>query len=381
MRLLEQYSPGKLVLGPECAGGLASEVRGRGVKKVLLITAPVLNDLVVPIVEAIEVEGVTVTVEDSIVNEPNLGTLAAMLEIAAEHSVDGVIGIGGGSVLDVAKAVAGLHGCSQKITDVIGDGLLATRSTYLACLPTTSGTGSEVSPNAIFTDESDNLKKAIISPFIVPDAVFVDPTLTVSVPPHITASSGIDALSHCMEAFTNKFAHPLIDVYAQKGMQLISKSLRRAVKDGNDIHARTDLALGSMLGGMCLGPVNTAAVHALAYPLQGKFKKSHGLSIAVMLPYVMDFNLVANRGKYALVAEALGVETTDDISELANKSVVAVRQLTLDCGVPQTLSEIGIPAHAIDELTEQAMTVSRLLDNNPREMNAADARAIFEQAF
>jgi|TARA_B100001964_G_C14241670_1_gene605352 alcohol dehydrogenase class IV len=381
MRVIKQYSPGKLVFGPGCASNLVTDVSGRELKRIFLITAPVLRNVIDPIMDTLKTAGISIEIDDSIVDEPTFDTLGDCLEKAASYEANGVIGIGGGSVLDVAKAVAGLHGGSQKIREVIGNGLLTGRSTYLACLPTTSGTGSEISPNAIFADESDNLKKAIISSFIVPDTVFVDPVLTASVPPHITAACGIDALSHCMEAFTNKFAHPLIDGYAYKGMSLIGKSLRRAVKDGNDIQARTDVALGSMLGGMCLGPVNTTAVHALAYPLQGEFKKSHGLSISVMLSHVMDFNIEANVEKYALVAEALGVELSKNTRAMANQSVVAACQLSIDCGVPQTLSEIGIPSDAIDELARQAMTVTRLLDNNPREINESDARKIFERAY
>src|SRR5439155_10799310 len=145
-------------------------------------------------------------------------------------------------------------------------GKLNARKTYLACLPTTAGTGSEVSPNAILMDESDQLKKGVISPHLMPDAAYIDPMLTLGAPPAVTAATGIDALTHCIEAYANKFAHPMIDLYALEGIRLIGDNLARAVADGSNIEARTHLALASMYGGMCLGPVNTGAVHALAYP-------------------------------------------------------------------------------------------------------------------
>src|SRR5262249_48336492 len=160
---------------------------------------------------------------------------------------------------------------------------------FLVCLPTTAGTGSEVSPNAILLDEADQLKKGVVSPYLVPDAAYVDPQLTRSVPPSVTAATGLDALTHCIEAYANKFAHPAVDLYALQGVGIIAQNLLRAVRNGGDMEARTELSLGSFYGGLCLGPVNTAAVHALAYPLGGQFHVAHGVSNAVLLPHVIRF--------------------------------------------------------------------------------------------
>ncbi len=233
--------------------------------------------------------------------------------------------------MDVAKLVATFLGSSQNIRETFGIGKLVGRSTYLACLPTTAGTGSEVSPNSILLDESEQLKKGIISPYLMPDAAYVDPMLTLSVPPAVTAATGIDALTHCIEAYANKFAHPMIDLYALQGIRLISRSIAHAVEKGDDLAARTDLALGSMYGGMCLGPVNTGAVHALAYPLGGEFHIAHGVSNAVLLTHVLEFNLPAAPERYAAIAIALGCEPGKDHQETAHRGLDRLRGLCKEC--------------------------------------------------
>ncbi len=225
----------------------------------------------------------------------------------------------------------------------IGINLLPGRELFLVCLPTTAGTGSEVSPNAILLDETDQLKKGVVSPHLVPDAAFIDPLLTLTVPAAVTASTGLDALTHCIEAYANKFAHPITDLYALQGIRLISANLLRAVRNGADAEARAGLALGSLYGGLCLGPVNTAAVHALAYPLGSRFKIAHGVSNAVLLPNVLRFNFSAAPERYAEVAVALGVERSRSALSTAEHGVERLAELSRACGVPQRLSDFNIP--------------------------------------
>jgi len=251
----------------------------------------------------------------------------------------------------------------------------------MACLPTTAGTGSEVSPNAILLDESDRLKKGIVSPFLMADAAYVDPMLTLTVPRRVTADTGMDALTHCIEAYTNKFAHPMVDIYALKGISMLSKYLLRAVEDGNDTEAREACAMGSLYGGLCLGPVNTAAVHALSYPLGGEYHIPHGLSNAILLPSVMKFNRPANLHKYAEVAVALGVEPGSDDDETAQRGVDYIYQLSEKVGIPAKLSDIGIPQEAVPHLAKAAMEVQRLLKNNPREVTEKDAVDIYNSLY
>jgi alcohol dehydrogenase class IV len=248
-------------------------------------------------------------------------------------------------------------------------------------MPTTSGTGSEVSPNAILLDEENHAKTGIISPFLVPDATYIDPLLTVGLPPSVTAYTALDALTHCIEAFTNKFAHPMVDVFALKGIQLICNNLKEAFDNGTNIEARSNLALGSLYGGMCLGPVNTAAVHALAYPLGSEFKVGHGLSNALLLPYVMEFNLPDATEKYAAIGEAIGVPAGKNPRATAYNCINKIRDLMRDCAVPARLSLISIPGNAIDKLALSAMEVQRLLKNNIRGVTYEDARQIYLKAY
>jgi alcohol dehydrogenase class IV len=303
------------------------------------------------------------------------------LAAARSAKPDAVIGLGGGSAMDVAKLIAALYDGRQDVRDVFGIDVLSSRTLQLACLPTTAGTGSEVSPNAILLDEAEGLKKGIVSPHLVPDAAYVDPLLTVTVPPAVTAATGIDALTHCIEAYANRFAHPMIDLYALQGIRLIAGSLLRAVQNGEDLESRTDVALGSYYGGLCLAPVNTAAVHALAYPLGSEFHVAHGVSNAVLLPHVLRFNLPAAPERYAEMAVALGVEASSSAEETAQQGLDRISELCQQCGIPSGLSELGVPEEAIPGMAVAAMKVTRLLKNNLRQVTAADAEDIYRAAF
>jgi alcohol dehydrogenase class IV len=302
------------------------------------------------------------------------------LSAARAAQADAVLGIGGGSAMDVAKVVAALYDGEQEIGDTFGIENLASRALFLACLPTTSGTGSEVSPNSILLDEAENLKKGIVSPHLVPDAAYVDPLLTVSVPPEVTAATGLDALIHCIESYANRFAHPIVDLYALQGIRLINHNLVRTVEDGQDLEARTNMALGSLYGGLCLAPVNTAAVHALAYPLGSEFHVAHGISNAVLLPHVFRFNMSAAPERHAQIALALGVKDEGSPLETAQRGLARIEALFEQCGVPSSLAELGVPREAIPGMAQAAMKVTRLLNNNLRELTEADARAIYQAA-
>ena len=378
MQNLTIHFPGKLVLGNRCLEQLAGEI---DLPKVLIITIPPLLPALKGFLAQLEQRQIKVSIDTGIVQEPSFADLGSLLERVAPFDPDVVVGIGGGSVLDIAKLVAAQLGNEQQLRDYVGNGLLKGRRKKLICLPATAGTGSEVSPNAILVDETDNAKKGIISPYLVPDVVYVDPLLTMSLPSSITAATGLDAFTHCLEAYTNKFAHPFIDLYAYEGMRLIAGSLVQAVKNGEDEAARSDVALGSLLGGFCLGPVNTAAVHALSYPLGSRFHLAHGLSNALLLPYVMEFNLPAAPARYAAVAQAIGCPREKDDTATALAGLQRVRELIRDCGIPSRLREVDIPASAIGEMAAAAMEITRLLKNNPRVVTIEDAVAIYEAAY
>jgi alcohol dehydrogenase class IV len=375
------HFPGKLIFGKGTLDQLPDEVTALSCTRALVVTiTPLLNQLK-GFISKLEAGGVRVQTNTGIINEPSFAEVQHLLQEVKAFNPDVVIGIGGGSVLDVAKVIAALLDNEQGLKDIVGIGFLKSRPKKLICMPTTSGTGSEVSPNSILVDETDNQKKGIISPFLVPDIVYVDPLLTIGVPPAITAATGIDALTHCLEAYTNLFAHPFIDVYAYEGMRLIAANIVQAVQNGNDEEARTQVAMGSLLGGFCLGPVNTAGVHALSYPLGSAYHLAHGLSNALLLPYVMEFNYVAAPKRYADVAVALGCEREADDVKTALKGIDKIRSLISACGIPARLRDVGIPKEAIPQMAVDAMKITRLLKNNPRAITEKDAIDIFNAAY
>lgn len=373
--------PRKLAFGNGCASQFVEDFAATGLRRAFVVTAPPILPLAEPLIDSLKKSGAAISIWDNISSEPDTGIFEDARKAAQATQVDAVIGIGGGSVLDVAKLVAALHDSDEGIRDVFGTGILRGRSTYLACLPTTSGTGSEVSPNAIVLDEDILLKKAVISPHLVPDASYVDPILTVTVPPDVTAATGMDALIHCIEIYTNRFAHPMIDLYALEGIRLIGANLKLACEDGENIEARAGMSLGSLYGGLGLGPVNTGAVHALSYPLGGEFHIPHGVSNSLFLPHVMKFNIPAAPARYAQVALALGAEPAGSDLETARLGLERITELSRECGIPGSLSELGIPRDAIERMAESAMAVTRLLKNNPRELEYTDALEIYRGAY
>ncbi len=374
------HYPGKLVFGNGCFEQLQEELILSGAKKILFITIAPLLEKLLPLQQQLQEKGIEVITDVSVIQEPSFNDFLNLMKKIQPENPDVVVGIGGGSVLDIAKLVAAQLDNPQSLEEYVGIGLLKGRVKKLICLPATAGTGSEVSPNAILVD-NENQKKGIISPFLVPDSVYVDPLLTLSVPPAITAATGIDALTHCLEAYINVNAHPLIDVYAFEGMQLIAGNIVKAVQDGNDMDARKEVAMGSLLGGFCLGPVNTAAVHALSYPLGSMFHLPHGLSNALLLPYIMEYNIPVAAKRYAGVAKALGCKqlATEDATALAG--VEKIKAIIKDCGLPARLSEVGITEAAIPAMAADALKVQRLLKNNPRAITINDAIDIYTTAL
>lgn len=381
MKEITLLQPGKIVFGTGCTEQFCKDYLAMGFKRLFILTAPVIRPMIADLEKTLTDGGVSIEYFDNIRQEPSVSDFKNILEIARNFKADSVLGVGGGSVLDLCKLVATLIDSGQNIEDLFGIGLVYRRGKWFACMPTTSGTGSEVSPNAILLDERDALKKGVVSPYLMADAAYIDPKLTWTVPSKITAETGMDALTHCIEAYTNKFAHPVIDVYALQGIRMISANLLRAVRNGKDVEAREALSLGSMYGGLCLGPVNTAAVHALSYPIGGEYHISHGLSNAILLPSVMRFNISAATRKYAEVAVACGVEPGSNDEDTAMRGVEFISQLSKDCGIPATLTDLGIPQTAVDAMAKAAMNVQRLLKNNPREVTENDARDIYNSLY
>lgn len=393
MKQITLLQPQKIVFGTGCIQTLVEDYKKMGLRRLFVLTAPPIRPLIEGTMDELKAAGIAVEVFQDIVAEPTVNDFKKILEVARQFQADSVAGIGGGSVLDVTKLVAAFIDSDQQVEDCFGTGFIKKKGLWFACLPTTAGTGSEVSPNAILLDERDHLKKGIVSPFLIADVAYVDPKLTWTVPAKVTADTGMDALTHCIEAYTNKFAHPSVDIYALQGIRLIAANLERAVTLARDnkpadlsdnpayVEAREALAFGSLYGGLCLGPVNTAAVHALSYPLGGEFHIPHGLSNAILLPSVMKFNMPSNVKRHAEVAIALGCEPGKNDEETAQRGVDFIYRLAAAVGIPDKLTALGIPQTAVDGMAKAAMQVQRLLKNNPREVTEQDARDIYNSLY
>src|SRR5438067_1462038 len=262
MRTLTLHQPRHLVFGRGSIADCVAYLQELAPTHLRILTSRSVMEVAVKIQKDLSGSATGVSIDTSLVGEPTVPDCLAAVSAAKAVGATCILGLGGGSVLDVAKLVSAFVEGEQELAETFGVGLLRCRVCHLVCMPTTSGTGSEVSPNAILLDELEKLKKAVISPHLVPDAAFIDPELTKTVPPHITAATGLDALAHCLEAYTNKFAHPMVDVYALEGIALCGRFLLRAVQNPSDMDAREGMSQVSLYGGLCLGPVNTAAGHA-----------------------------------------------------------------------------------------------------------------------
>ena len=393
MKAITLLQPQKIVFGTGCIQTFTDDYKKMGLRRLFVLTAPPIRPLIEGTMDELKAAGIAVEVFQDIVAEPTVNDFKKILKEARQFQADSVAGVGGGSVLDVTKLVAAFIDSDQQVEDCFGTGFIRRKGLWFACLPTTAGTGSEVSPNAILLDERDHLKKGIVSPFLIADVAYVDPKLTWTVPAKVTADTGMDALTHCIEAYTNKFAHPSVDIYALQGIRLIAANLERAVTLARDnkpadlsdnpayVEAREALAFGSLYGGLCLGPVNTAAVHALSYPLGGEFHIPHGLSNAILLPSVMKFNMPSNVKRHAEVAIALGCEPGKNDEETAQRGVDYIYRLAAAVGIPDKLTALGIPQTAVDGMAKAAMQVQRLLKNNPREVTEQDARDIYNSLY
>lgn len=318
-----------------------------------------------------------VSVFSGVVGEPDSILLESALTAARLAEPDLVIGFGGGAVMDVAKLVAALWNGTQDLKDVVGPNKVAQRRTALFQIATTAGSGSEAGSRALIVDPGTRNKLAVESPHLIADLAVLDPELTFSLTPATTAATGLDALAHCVEAFTSRKAHPVIDGYARMGMALVGKYLARAVRNGHDAEARQGMMLASFSGGICLGPVNTAAGHALAYPLGTHLNLAHGLANAVIFPHVLAFNESAVATKTAEIIDLLGLAGR----VRADGTLNGVRGFCSDLGIEMRLSRLGATEEQLSAFAEIAHSIRRLMDTNPRDMDVGQIDAIYRDAF
>ncbi|WP_435365701.1 hydroxyacid-oxoacid transhydrogenase [Haloarchaeobius sp. DYHT-AS-18] len=337
--------------------------------------------------------------------DPSLAVFEEAIEIAGEVEPDVIVGVGGGSSIDVSKTTGLVHEHGGEIMDYVapptGEGKPVPGPTVpVVAIPTTAGTGSETSPVSVISLPDRKLKVGISSEHLYPDLALIDPALTVSLPTGPTASSGMDALSHAIEAYTTRRydakeradspadrpdyngRSPLTDELARKAIELISDNLRRAVNNGEDLEARRNMSLASFMAGVAFTNAGLGATHAMAYPVAGEHHTPHGVTIATLLPEVIRFNATTAFDRYADIAQLMGEETEGlDRSEAANKAADAVAKLGSDVGIPGSLEDLGVTEDELPKFAEETMQIQRLLVGNPRRVDQDDVESIFRQAL
>lgn len=375
---------GKIISGIKSVTTLPDEIRLLGGKRVFIFTDEgiVKAGLCDQVLQILEGKVESVSVFGKVPPEPPLETIDECLALAREASCDLIIGLGGGSAMDVAKVISVLLTNEKSLAQLIGVNLVDKRGIPKILIPTSAGTGSEVTPIVILTDQMENLKKGVVSDFLFPETAILDPELTVSLPPGATAASGMDALIHAVEAFTSVYATPMTDHLALRAIELVVANIRSAWANGNNLEARMNMLEGSLLAGQAFANAGVTAVHAFAYPLGGEFHVAHGVANTVMLCAVLRFNMLANLKKFATVGKLLcpDVPSTDS-KVLAEAGIRFLEGLIADLQLPRSLQELNVPQDAIAGMAEGVMKVTRLLANNPRKITLEDAKNIYQTVY
>jgi alcohol dehydrogenase class IV len=374
----------KIVFGRESFAGLTEHLAELKVSRPLIVLDRNLAETGFreKIAALLDKADVRYALYDKTEPEPALELADEGTTLALKKKCDGVVGIGGGSAMDLAKAIAVLAANKGKAQDYLGLNKVPGPGLPKIMIPTTAGTGSEVTFTAVFIRRKLKKKEGINSPYLYPELALLDPDLTISLPPHPTAATGIDALCHAIESYTSVNASPMSELISLEAIGLISDNLRTAVHDGGNIEAREAMLLGSLYAGLGLANAGVTAVHSLSYPLGGKYGVSHGLANTIMLPRVMAFNLPGALEKFVDIAKVMG-EIVDGLPlrEAAWLAVEAVEALIEDCGIMTTLEELDIPESDFPELAKMAMTVARPLANNPCKMTIEEMVELYQEAY
>ena len=370
------YLPTEVITGAGCFQQLGEAAHRYG-KRALLVCGPSAMRRYGTLDRGLEIlaqTGVSVTVYDKVAGEPTLPVVEEGRSLAQEQEVQIVIGLGGGSAMDTAKAIAGLYHQPGSVTEYHAGRPLEGPALPFLAVPTTAGTGAEVTKNAVLINATSGLKSSIRSDQWYARLALIDPELTLSLPPSITASTGADALCQAIESFVSIGAQPITDALAMEAIRLIGRSLVRAYEDGQDMAARADMLYGSLLAGMALANARLGGVHGIAHPLGGHYRIPHGVLCGLLLPYVMEYNLEYAADKYAQVAQAQGQEKNPV------EAVRLVRKLLARIGIPEHLEPLGVRHNDFPTLVKESLP-SGSLKSNPRPLEARDVRRILEMAM
>ena len=363
------------------------EVSGLLGSNILFVTDPGLNKLGLAnkVLSSLRHTS-NVTVFHEVEADPSRSTLFKVIDLGKEIKCTGIIGFGGGSSMDIAKLAALILGSQENLDEAWGVANAKGPRLPLVLYPTTAGTGSEVTPISIITQD-DLEKKGVSSPIILPDLAILDPLLTLGLPPHITAATGIDAMVHAIESYASKSLNnnPMSKIFAKEALRLLGGAITKAVLDGNNEDARSDMLLGSMLAGASFGNSPVAGVHALAYPIGGTYHIPHGLSNALVLPHVLRFNITETIAAqhYSEIAPIIfpEIKTNTANQDIAANFIEKLTSLSQSLGLEQRLRDVNIPESACETMAKDAMKQTRLLINNPKEINEQDAYNIYKSAW
>jgi len=370
----EFYAPGKIIFGTGGLSQVGAEAKRLGSKVLVVLGRSAMRksgalDCLTHLLKENNLEYI---IYENIPSDPTVETVNTGASLARKGNCNLVIALGGGSVLDTGKAISAMvtnEGSVADYQEIEGkDRKFKTKPIPFIAIPTTSGTGSEATRNAVITNTKLGLKKSIRDPWLIPELALVDPELTLSLPPHITAICGGDALTQCIESYLGKKSQEITDALALHAIGLIGKSLVKAVKEGKNLEARKDMAMAALLSGLCLSNSGLGAAHALSHPLGVYYKIPHGLSCAVLLPYVMEYNQPVVTKKLAKMAECLG-ENISSLSETesAQRAVEKIKEILTAVGIKENLSEWKIKEEDFPQLIKSAKGGS--LNNNPRDIS------------
>ena len=377
------HSTRSILLERGGSSNLAKRIFERGGKSVLIVTdsgvlsAGLLTKALVQFQEL----SLSAHIFSDVLADPPVSVIDSAVKVAQNCKADFIVGFGGGSSMDVAKLVALLASGKEKLADVYGVDMAKGPRLPLILVPTTAGTGSEVTTIAIVTI-SESEKKGVVSPQLLPDVSLLDAELTLGLPSHVTAATGIDAIVHAIEAFTTKrLKNPVSDCLAKEALRLLAGNLHKVVKSGSDVIARENMLLGACLAGMAFTNAPVAGVHALAYPIGARFHVPHGLSNSLMLGPVMRFNLEVAHAMYAELGKIIKPGLQGSTQEQAAQLIDYLGSLAGELGLAKSLVEVGITANDVDQLAKEAMLQTRLLQNSPREITLRDARDLYREAL
>jgi alcohol dehydrogenase class IV len=372
----------KLITGAAAIEQLSAELTRLNVQNPLIVTDAILVQSGTVDLALAQLGGRRYGVFDQVKPEPEISIVEDCTRAYREGGHDGLIGVGGGSAIDIAKGVAAFAGHEGSLGELFGVDQVKRKGPPLIAIPTTAGTGSEVTNVAIFSDKQAQLKKGIVSDYLLPDVALVSPLMTLTCPRSVTAASGVDALVHAIEAYLSVNASPITDAIALGAIKLIVKALPKAYANPSSLQAREDMATASLMAGMAFGNAGVGAVHALAYPLGGRFNIAHGVSNALLLPYVMEWNKLACVERMRDIAEAMGVRVAHlSDKDAADLAVKAMADLCAAVEIPTGLRSFNVPEDAIPAMAEEASKIERLMRNNPRTLTAVDIEKIYRAAY